>query len=385
MGEILRMRNPVQHYAWGSREVLARLRGGTVPSPEPEAELWVGAHPSAPSAVLVDGRERSLDRLVEEDPEGYLPASARGGQLPFLLKILAIDAPLSIQVHPSPEQAEEGYEREQRAGIPLDDPARNYKDRSAKPETVVALTEVGLLTGVQPAERLRATADRLGLEWLRAAADGERPVLPSVLALDDAAAAAAVDATVAAARAADPQDPVAALVRYVHDRHPGDRGLLVAVCMHHVHLESGQSLHTPAGQVHAYLSGTAIEVMSSSDNVLRAGLTGKHVDVPELLAVLADVQADPEVVEPPADEHGARVYPLWDERLSLVAHELVPDRSVPFELCGTAVLLAAGDRVVVRAPDGEWVLGGGESLLHRGATTAVELSGDARVFTVSCG
>lgn len=385
MGEILRMRNPVQHYAWGSREVLARLRGAPVPSPEPEAELWVGAHPSAPSTVLLDGRERPLDRLVEEDPGGYLPASARGGQLPYLLKILAIDAPLSIQVHPSPEQAEEGYEREQRAGIPLDDPGRNYKDRSAKPETVVALTEVELLTGVQPAERLRATAERLGLEWLRAAADGEHPVLPRVLALDDDDAAAAVDATVAASRAADPQDPVAALVRYVHDRHPGDRGLLVAVCMHHVRLSPGQSLHTPAGQVHAYLSGTAIEVMSSSDNVLRAGLTGKHVDVPELLAVLADVQADPEVVEPPADEHGARVYPLWDERLSLVAHELVPDRGVPFELRGTAVLLAAGDRAVVRAPEGEWVLGGGESLLHRGSPTAVELSGDARVFTVSCG
>lgn len=384
MGEILRMRNPVQHYAWGSREVLARLRGAPVPSPEPEAELWVGAHPSAPSTVLLDGRERPLDRLVEEDPGGYLPASARGGQLPYLLKILAIDAPLSIQVHPSPEQAEEGYEREQRAGIPLDDPGRNYKDRSAKPETVVALTEVELLTGVQPAERLRATAERLGLEWLRAAADGEHPVLPRVLALDDDDAAAAVDATVAASRAADPQDPVAALVRYVHDRHPGDRGLLVAVCMHHVRLSPGQSLHTPAGQVHAYLSGTAIEVMSSSDNVLRAGLTGKHVDVPELLAVLADVQADPEVVEPPADEHGARVYPLWDERLSLVAHELVPDRGVPFELRGTAVLLAAGDRAVVRAPEGEWVLGGGESLLHRGSPTAVELSGDARVFTVSC-
>ncbi|MGQ1796240.1 mannose-6-phosphate isomerase, class I [Kocuria oceani] len=385
MGEILRMRNPVQHYAWGSREVLARLRGEPVPSPEPEAELWVGAHPSAPSVVLLDGRERPLDRLVQEDPEGFLPASARGGELPYLLKILAIDAPLSIQVHPSPEQAEEGYEREQRAGIPRDDPRRNYKDRSAKPETVVALTEVELLTGVQPAERLRATADRLGLAWLRAAADGEPPVLPRVLALDDAAAADAVAATVAAARAAGPQDPVAALVRYVHDRHPDDRGLLVAVCMHHVRLAPGQALHTPAGQVHAYLCGTAVEVMSSSDNVLRAGLTGKHVDVPELLAVLAEVQSDPEVVEPAADEHGARVYPLWDERLSLVAHELVPGRAVPFELRGTAVLLAVGDRAVVRTPEAEWTLGGGESLLHRGAPTAVELSGDARVFTVSCG
>ncbi|MFF0902288.1 UNVERIFIED_CONTAM: mannose-6-phosphate isomerase, class I [Kocuria sp. CPCC 205316] len=366
MVEILRMRNPVRHYAWGSREVLARLQGRPVPSPEPEAELWVGAHPAAPSVVVRDGRDEPLEGL------------------PFLLKILAIDAPLSIQVHPSPEQAEAGFEREQRAGIPLDDPRRNYKDRSAKPETVVALTGVELLTGVQPAERLRATAARLGLDWLHDVADGASPVLPAVLTLDDAAAGAAVAATVAAARAADPEDPVAALVRYVHDRHPDDPGLLVAVCMHHVRLDPGQSLHTPAGQLHAYLSGTAIEVMSSSDNVLRAGLTGKHVDVTELLAVLADEQAAPEVVEPPADEQGRRVYALWDERLSLTAHELVPGRTVPVELQGTTVLLSTGDRVLVRAADREWELSGGESLLHRGGAGTVELSGDARVFTVAC-
>ncbi|GAA1772111.1 mannose-6-phosphate isomerase, class I [Kocuria aegyptia] len=366
MVEFLRMRNPVQHYAWGSREVLARLQGRPVPSPEPEAELWVGAHPAAPSVVVRDGRDEPL------------------GDLPFLLKILAIDAPLSLQVHPSPVQAEAGFEREQRSGIPLDDPRRNYKDRSAKPETVVALTEVELLTGVQPADRLRATAARLGLDWLHDVADGGRPVLPAVLTLDDAAAGPAVAATVAAARAAGPEDPVAALVRYVHDRHPGDRGLLVAVCMHHVRLSPGQSLHTPAGQLHAYLSGTAIEVMSSSDNVLRAGLTGKHVDVAELLAVLADEQAAPEVVEPDADEHGRRIYPLWDERLSLTAHELVPGRPVPVELRGTTVLLSTGDRVLVRAADREWELAGGESLLHRGGAGTVELSGDARVFTVSC-
>ncbi|MFW6188216.1 MAG: type I phosphomannose isomerase catalytic subunit, partial [Actinomycetota bacterium] len=179
MVEILRMRNPVQHYAWGSREVLARLQGRPVPSPEPEAELWVGAHPAAPSSVLRDGRELPLDRLLREDHEG--PGPAGGPPLPFLLKILAIDAPLSIQVHPSPEQAEAGFAREERAGIAPDDPRRNYKDRSAKPETVVALTDVELLTGVQPADRLRATAARLGLDWLRDAAAGGHPVLPAVL------------------------------------------------------------------------------------------------------------------------------------------------------------------------------------------------------------
>lgn len=384
MAGILRMRNPIQHYAWGSHEVLARLQGRPVPSPEPEAELWVGAHPSAPSTVLLDGRERPLDRLVEEEPERYLPPTAADGRLPYLLKILAIDAPLSIQVHPSPRQAEEGFEREERAGVPLDDPRRNYKDRSAKPETVVAFTELELLTGVQPVERLRATAERLGLGWLRDVVDDGRPVLPALLGAGDDAARDAVAETLAAARAADPRDAVAALARYLDDRHPGDRGLLVALCMNHVRLLPGQSLHTPAGQLHAYLSGTAIEVMNSSDNVLRAGLTGKHVDVAELLTVLAEQQQDPEIVDPPADRTGARVYPLWDERLALVAHDLVPGRTVPFALRGTATLLAVQGRAVVRSADGTWELTGGDSLLHHGEDTPVELAGDARLFTVTC-
>lgn len=384
MAEILRMRNPIQHYAWGSHEVLARLQGRPVPSPEPEAELWVGGHPSAPSTVLLDGRELPLDRLVAEDPDTYLPASATDGCLPYLLKILAIDAPLSIQVHPTPRQAEQGFDREERAGVALDDPRRNYKDRSAKPETVVAVTDVELLTGVQPVEKLRATAERLGLDWLRRVVDGGRPVLPALLTADDDDARAAVAATLAAAHAADPGDPVAALVRHLDDRHPGDRGILVALCMHHVRLAPGRSLHTPAGQLHAYLSGTAVEVMNSSDNVLRAGLTGKHVDVAELLEVLADEQLDPEVLDPPADRSGGRVYPLWDERLALVAHELVPGRTVPFSLRGTATLLVAQGRAVVRSADGTWELTGGESLLHHGRETPVELAGDARLFTVTC-
>ena len=382
---MLRMRNPIQHYAWGSREVLARIQGRPVPSPEPEAELWVGAHPSAPSVVHLDGRERPLDALLAEEPGRFLRDAAAGDGLPCLMKILAIDAPLSIQVHPSPEQAAEGFAREERAGIPLDDPRRNYKDRSAKPETVVALTDLELLTGVQPADRLRAVAQRLRLGWLRDALAADGPVLPAVLGLPDDAAAAAVEATVAAARAAGAEDPVAGLVRYVADRHPGDRGLLVALCMHHLRLAPGQSVHTPAGRLHAYLSGAAVEVMSSSDNVLRAGLTGKHMDVPEVLRVLADEQPPPEVVDPPAAADGSRRYPLWDERLALVSHEAVPGRTVHFEVRGTAMLLAATGRVRVRAAGRDWELGGGDSLLHTGGPTAVELSGDGRLFTVLCG
>ena len=157
MAEFLRMSNPIQHYAWGSCSVLAEMQGRPGPTEQPEAELWMGAHRSAPSRVSVDGQQRGLDELAPH--------------LPFLLKILAIDAPLSIQVHPTSDQAREGFERENAAGIALDAPHRNYKDPHAKPETVVALTDMWLLAGQQSRAQLSAVAEDLGLSWLAAAAD----------------------------------------------------------------------------------------------------------------------------------------------------------------------------------------------------------------------
>ena len=144
MGELFRLVNKTQHYAWGSHETLAHMRGLSGPSDQPEAEVWVGAHPSAPSEIDIDGHKMGLDRVVENTPDRILPQGVKN--FPFLFKILAIDAPLSIQVHPTDAQAESGFDRENQEGIALDDSSRNYKDRHSKPETVIALTPMKILT-----------------------------------------------------------------------------------------------------------------------------------------------------------------------------------------------------------------------------------------------
>ena len=389
MAEFFRMDNPIQNYAWGSRSVLATMQGRPVPSEQPEAELWMGAHASAPSRVTLDGVQRGLDEVAPD--------------LPFLLKILAIAAPLSIQVHPSEEQAREGFARENAAGVARDSAHRNYKDERAKPETVVALSPMWLLAGQQERADLKRLARELNLPWLADAAASECPV-QYALELDDDAAAAAVRACVTAADTtsprgedadkprlsaeADPVERATHLIRLLTHHYPGDRGLLVALCMNMVHLAPGQALFTPDRQVHAYLSGTAVEIMGCSDNVLRAGLTAKHVDVPELLRVMATAQQPVSVLEPREAEDGVVRYTLWDPALSLAAVRVSPQRPVTRELAGVCmVLVTEGDVAVSARSAGDADAEGaratsGESLICLETPSTVTLSGDGRVFLV---
>ena len=419
MAEFLRMSNPIQHYAWGSCSVLATMQGRPAPTADPEAEMWMGAHPSAPSHVEVQGARRGLHEVLPH--------------LPFLLKILAIAAPLSIQVHPSTEQAQEGFARENAAGVPLDAPHRNYKDDRAKPETVVALSEMWLLVGQQEPAHLARLAEHLDLAWLELAAQSPCPV-QHVLELPDDDAAAAVRASVAAAsrtsepdkaesaaagqsgpgsqseasatsgpsvhsapstgpeaestgaapRALSPEmDPVqraVALIRLLAHHYPGDRGLLVALCMNVVHLAPGQALFTPAQQVHAYLSGTAVEIMGCSDNVLRAGLTPKHVDVAELLRVMSRTSEPVAVMEPRAEPGGTVSYPLWDPAVSLVSARVSPGNPVRRELAGTCMVLVTEGEVTV--VPGNVRASAGQSLICLEGPGTATIEGEGQVFLV---
>ena len=352
MAEFLRMSNPIQHYAWGSCSVLAEMQGRPGPTEQPEAELWMGAHRSAPSRVSVGGQQRGLDELAPH--------------LPFLLKILAIDAPLSIQVHPTSDQAREGFERENAAGIALDAPHRNYKDPHAKPETVVALTDMWLLAGQQSRAQLSAVAEDLGLSWLATAAASPCPLRHALELSDDAAAAAVRESVTAAAPAPDTaasaqegtvslspeqdaNERARRLIRLLTHHYPEDRGLLVALCMNVVHLSPGQALFTPAQQVHAYLSGTAVEIMGCSDNVLRAGLTSKHVDVPELLRVMAETQQPVAPLETRTAEDGAVRYPLWDPAVTLLSARVTPQTPLVREIADTCLVLVTEGSLEVDA------------------------------------
>jgi len=308
----VRIDNDPRDYAWGSTHGIADLLGRRASS-GPQAELWLGAHPGSPSRLVhAEGGARTLAELIAQEPEQTLGDDWRddesyGGapRLGFLLKVLSAAAPLSIQAHPSPEQAQEGFERENRLGIPLDAPERNYKDPFHKPELIYAVTPFDALCGFRDVSTSVALFDRLisigraaglphdELDVLRgilAAGETEESALRAAVGLllgGGEGAEEIVSQATAIARSPKGSDvPELGIVRLLADAYPGDPGIVLALLLHRVALKPGEALYLPAGNIHAYLSGTGIELMAASDNVLRGGLTPKYIDVPELLKVL---------------------------------------------------------------------------------------------------
>lgn len=275
------LNNPIRSYAWGSPTVLSSLLGRQ-PTGEPQAELWVGAHPGSPSTLATDGR--SLLDYVDSDTARTLGERSLmrfGPRLPFLLKILAVARPLSIQVHPTLKQAADGFAADDAAGIPLDSPRRMYRDTNHKPEMVVALTDFSALLGFrQPAEAADLLRS-LGIPEMRSAADvvetdgGLERMTRTWLNMPADAASRLADAVSESA-------PVGDIAEY----YPGDRGVLVALLLNRITLRPGEAAFVGPGVPHAYLHGVAVEPQASSDNTLRAGLTVKHVDVAEVLRLL---------------------------------------------------------------------------------------------------
>ena len=393
MGEIFSLKNQIQNYAWGSREILGRMRGVPVPTEQPEAEVWVGAHPAAPSRATVDGAESPLNELIVENPSRFLRPDRTSDWFPFLFKILAIDAPLSIQVHPTPEQAIAGFEDEQARGIAIDAPYRNNKDRYSKPETVIALSPMRVLTGVRPVEQLKTLAAAFGAAWLAERAElSPKQLLTEIIHLPEETASAAVQHLVDTApgllgASNDVVADAAELVRIVDGKYPGDRGLLVAFVMNLVHLAPGESAFTPDGQVHAYVSGTAIELMNPSDNVMRAGLTAKHIDTEELIKVLGEKQDAPVIQRPNPEDGPLGTYAMWDERMSVTRVRVEEGKPLSYTFKGISAALSVAGKVTIQAKDGngtdEFVLGATESVLHVGEPSEAVLSGSGELYIAS--
>lgn len=354
-------------YSWGSRTLLAQLRGTECPSVTPEAELWFGAHPAAPS--LVGGQP--LDHIIAQDPVAALGervVAQHGEQLPFLVKLLAADEPLSIQAHPSKQQAVEGFARENTLGIALDDPRRNYKDPNPKPELIIALTPFRALAGFRPPQRTRQLFDSLaGLQRYAAMFDPQQPgeslravfttliSLPTGLRLElldtVAASAESLQANAAEAWMRDAAETFLQLV----ERYPGDVGALVALMLNVVSLEPGEALFLAAGRPHAYLSGLGVEVMANSDNVLRGGLTSKHVDVPELARVLQfSALENPEA--PRIQSGSTTEFDVPGEYFRVSRHHLGAGESLRAEWDGPAVLLCtAGGTAELNPGEAAWI------------------------------
>ncbi|WDO08039.1 mannose-6-phosphate isomerase, class I [Streptomyces murinus] len=375
-----RLDNTVRPYAWGSPTAIPHLLG-VEPTGEPQAEMWMGAHPGAPSRTA----RGTLAEVIDADPErelGKETVARFGPRLPFLLKLLAAGAPLSLQVHPDLEQAREGYADEERRGVPIDAPHRNYKDANHKPELICALTEFDGLCGFREPAQAAELLAALGVDSLKPYVDllGAHPeeaalreVLTAILSADRADMARTVaEATAACARLGGDHAPYAGLAHHF----PGDPGVIAAMLLNHVRLQPGEALFLGAGVPHAYLDGLGVEIMANSDNVLRCGLTPKHVDVPELLRVVRFEAGDPGVLRPEAAPDGEEVYetPIDEFRLSRyvlaeggAAHDLTRDTP-------QILLCTAGS---VRA--GEHELGPGQSVFVAAGEQAV-ISGAGTVF-----
>lgn len=395
-----RLLNTIRPYAWGSTTALPELLG-TPPTGEPQAELWMGAHPGAPSHIDRGFGPVPLDAVIGDDPAAELGSSTVkrfGPRLPFLLKVLAAGAPLSMQVHPDLEQAKAGYADEEARGIPLDAPHRNYKDPNHKPEMIVALSPFEGLCGFRRPADAADLVDALGVDTLTPYADilrahpedrALREVLAAVLGAEPAAMADTVHAaTEAAARlAADPANPYAAdCAAYAAAARsfPGDRGIIAAMLLNHVRLQPGEALYLGAGVPHAYLDGLGVEIMANSDNVLRCGLTPKHIDVPELLRIVRFEAGDPGVLRPEAAPDGEELYAAPIDEFRLSRYVLAPDS-------GTRILDAGAPRILLctagharlgapgQGPAAELTLARGESA-YVPASEAVALAGEGTVF-----
>jgi mannose-6-phosphate isomerase len=402
-----------QPYAWGSHTAIAELQGRPAPTLQPEAELWMGAHPSAPSGVERPGGRTTLDAVIAADPVGELGplcADEFGGRLPFLLKVLAAEKALSIQVHPSRAQAEAGFRAENERGLAPGDKSRNYVDDWPKPEILCALTRFEVLAGMRAPGDAAALLKELEVPELDpitailAGAAGPRALteaLAAILAWPDGRRAALVDEVVrgcaaVAARGGPYAAACAAAVR-VSGEHPGDLGAVASLLLRHAVLEPGDAVFMSAGGLHAYLHGIGVELLANSDNVVRAGLTPKHIDVPELLKL-----TDPAVAVPvlePRPLGGVLGYDSPVPEFRLYRAELAGEVELPgaggprivFCTEGTAVLRASGDAAIRAAADdaaadgGDLTLGRGESCFLSAADGVVTATGPASVFIAASG
>lgn len=426
---VYKMRNAIQKYAWGSKVAIPNVMGRT-PDDEPEAEVWMGSHPKAPSSL--EGVTENLLELIGKDPDtliGHrskrlLPPGSKTPQLPFLFKILAAERGLSIQAHPTREHAGPAFEKEEARGIDLLAPNRNYRDRNHKPELIYAITdfygmagfrdydmvalemndllhqadEKGFGTGDTPAihkflhacRNLVASPEEESfrlwfssmMELLSPDASRERPLFSSILRGYAVEKKSAQTDTSGRMEREDRYWWTIELLR----QFPDDPGALAPLYLNLFHLVPGEALFQGAGLLHAYLHGTGVEIMANSDNVLRAGCTVKHVDPEELQKVVTFTPGSPgkavvrrrgslERFVTPAEEF---------ELLRLPTRKDGGTSTTQFHLEDTpAIVLALNGDASVSTADGSITLKRGESAFVTAAAGTFATEGTAELFIAS--
>jgi len=397
MDKIYILKNRIQEYAWGSYKAIPELLGQKKPSEKPQAELWMGAHPKASSELEYEGKQMLLSDLIQKEPEkilGKAVAEKFGGNLPYLFKVLAAAKPLSVQAHPDAAQAIQGFEKENRLNIPLDAPNRNYKDSSHKPECICALSPFRALKGFRPIHEILFLTEKICPQGLKkerlmleaqATSEGLKQFFQSLMTMPEERKKQIIAESLANAGKFSAEDPAFREIPELHKEYPSDIGVLSPLFLNLICLAPGQAMFLPAGELHSYLDGVGLELMANSDNVLRGGLTPKHIDVPELLNVLTFEAREVSLISPRQISEYERVYPTPAPEFCLSAIYVTSDMShAAFSVSGVEILLCTAGNAEMTQEDGHSVpLSKGVSVIVPAAAGKYNIKGNSTIYKAS--
>jgi mannose-6-phosphate isomerase len=389
-GIMQKLINSVQNYAWGSKTALTELYGIDNPDNLPMAELWMGAHPKSSSKVQdAAGQPHSLRQVIEQDKSTLLGTAVadRFGELPFLFKVLCADQPLSIQVHPNKQNSETGFAKENAAGIPLDAAERNYKDPNHKPELVFALTPFLAMNAFRPFAEIVSLLQPVAGAHNAIAHFLQQPgserlseLFAALLNMqgDEKSRALAVLKAALNGQQGEPWETIRAISEF----YPDDSGLFSPLLLNVVKLKPGEAMFLFAETPHAYLKGVALEVMANSDNVLRAGLTPKYIDIPELVA---NVKFTPKpadaLLTTPVKNDTSLDFPIPVADFAFSLHDL-STRAAELTQQSAAIVFCVEGEAVLSKGETRLVLKPGESAFIAANESPIGVSGVGRVARV---
>ncbi|MFA0085992.1 mannose-6-phosphate isomerase, class I [Vibrio sp. 10N.261.51.F12] len=359
---LFKLDNVIQNYAWGSKESITNLFGIPNPKSEPQAEIWMGIHPSGCSKIAAT--QQPLSELIAQNPTRLLGdyTENRFGDLPYLFKVLAAETPLSIQVHPSKHKAEIGFARESAQGIAMTAANRNYKDPNHKPELVYALTLYKAMNGFRPIKHIIALFNEINIESLSSELaaltdnqnnEGLQQFFSAIMSLNGARKDAALNELYLAYNRSSATAMAREALLYSADfkqHYPDDIGLLAPLMLNTIELSPGQAMFLHAETPHAYVKGTGLEIMANSDNVLRAGLTPKYIDVPELIDNTRFTSMDPDTIKlEPILKDGKLSYPIPVDDFGFDILNATENRDIQYVRSAEIIFCVAGDATISSA------------------------------------
>lgn len=396
MDTVFLMENQIMNYSWGSSDFIARLTGSSNPENLPQAELWMGAHPKALSLLIEGENETPLDQFISHDPRNVIgnEIATKFGELPFLFKVLSAAQPLSIQVHPTRQQARTGFREEEERLLPIDSAIRNYKDKKHKPEMLLALTPFQALTGIRPFAEIAEIVRLLKLddkipEFNQLISDlseeNTRQFFSWILNLKSRQRDKVRNNILRAAFLRRGCDHPAALaidwICRLDHYYPADIGIFAPIILNTILLKPGEAIYMDAGIIHAYLQGSGLEIMANSDNVLRCGLTPKHIDIPQLMQIANFNPAPPHYIRP--EMHGMEeVYITPAPEFLLSRYNL--STSIRLNNLSTAqiILVTQGSLQITPQTGNPITLKKGQSAFISKTAISCQLSGKATFYRV---